>query len=153
MPGVRVFATLLTVLPLMAQEDGPAFFEKNVRPLLAKQCLGCHSATSQPVMGGLRLDTREMALKGGSRGAAIVPGNAAESLLMKAVQHTAGALQMPPGPKMKDADAAMLAQWIQMGAPWGMRRRARRTWRRRKSSGRLWPPAEPAIPEVKSKAG
>ena len=116
----RVIAVTLAALPLVhAQEDGSAFFEKNIRPLLVRQCLGCHSATSQPIMGGLRLDSREASLKGGTRGAAIVPGNPAESLLLKAVLHTSGALKMPPGPKMKDPDTALLAQWIQMGAPWG----------------------------------
>jgi mono/diheme cytochrome c family protein len=116
----RALVVMLAALPaLVAQEDGPAFFEKNIRPMFVKQCLACHSAASQPIMGGLRLDTREAALKGGGRGPSIVPGNPAESLLLKAVLHTAGPLQMPPGPKMKDADAALLAQWIQMGAPWG----------------------------------
>src|SRR4051795_9209877 len=110
----RIIALLLGALPLVAQEDGSAFFEKNVRPILIKQCFGCHSAESQPVMGGLRLDDRDLAIRGGGRGAAIVPGNPAESLLIRAVRHTAGALRMPPGPKMKDADAALLAQWIQM---------------------------------------
>lgn len=106
---------------LLAQDagDGAAFFEKNVRPILIAKCIGCHSSASQPVMGGLKLDTREDAIKGGSRGAAIVPGNPAESLLIKAVLHTAGALKMPPGPKMADPDTAILAQWVQMGAPWG----------------------------------
>ena len=95
----RGVALLLGVFPLLGQQDGPAFFETNIRPILVRQCLGCHSAASQPVMGGLRLDTREAAIKGGSRGAAIVPGKPADSLLLKAVRHTAGALRMPPGPK------------------------------------------------------
>ncbi|MBS1831948.1 MAG: hypothetical protein JST65_04510, partial [Acidobacteria bacterium] len=82
---------------VLAQDsDGVAFFEKNVRPILIAKCVGCHSSTSQPIMGGFKLDTREDAIKGGSRGAAIVPGNPAESLLIKAVLHTAGALKMPP---------------------------------------------------------
>ncbi|MFN7649197.1 MAG: DUF1549 domain-containing protein, partial [Acidobacteriota bacterium] len=118
-----LFALTLSLLssPLVGQsaEDGPAFFEKNIRPLFIAQCLGCHSATSQPIMGGLRLDTREHTLKGGSRGPSVVPGNPTDSLLLKVVRHTAGPLKMPPGPKMKDADAALLAQWIEMGAPWG----------------------------------
>jgi len=118
-PFVLSLAVCFSVLPLLAQEDGPAFFEKNIRPLLVAQCLGCHSATSQPVMGGLRLDARELALQGGTRGPALIPGNAADSLLLKVVRHSAGPLKMPPGPKMKDPDAALLAQWIQMGAPWG----------------------------------
>ncbi|MEP7366493.1 MAG: DUF1553 domain-containing protein [Acidobacteriota bacterium] len=151
MPGRFLLAILLIVLPLMAQEDGPAFFEKNVRPLLVKQCLACHSAASQPVMGNLRLDTREMALKGGSRGAAIVPGNAAESLLMKAVLHTSDALKMPPGPKMKDPDAAMLAKWINMGAPWGDAAVSAAP----AASKKFWAfvkPVEPAVPAVKNAA-
>ena len=123
--ALYVVLFIIAVLPLAAQmppaarEDGPAFFEKSVRPLLAAQCLGCHSATSQPIMGGLRLDSRDLALKGGGRGPAIVPGKPAESLLLQALRHTAGALKMPPGPKMKEADLAVLTQWVQMGAPWG----------------------------------
>ena len=115
----RSFVFLAAAALLAAQEDGAAFFEKNVRPLLARQCLGCHSATSQPIMGGLRLDDRDLALKGGGRGASLVPGKPAESLLLKAVRHDAGALKMPPGPKLKDADISVLTQWIGMGAPWG----------------------------------
>ena len=115
----RALALFLVALAMMAQDDGPAFFEKNVRPLLVAKCLACHSASSQPVMGGLRLDAREFAMKGGSRGSSIVAGNPTESLLLKVVLHTAGALKMPPGPKMKDAETAILAQWIAMGAPWG----------------------------------
>jgi len=142
---------LLVTLPLAAQEDGPAFFEKSVRPLLAAQCLGCHSATSQPIMGGLRLDARDQALKGGGRGPAIVPGKPAESLLLKAVMHTAGPLKMPPGPKMKDADLAVLTEWIQMGAPWGTPAAVSSAG----TSKKYWafiPPKTPAVPEVKNAA-
>ena len=149
MAAWRAFALLIGALPLLAQDDGAAFFEKNIRPIFVKQCLSCHSAESQPIMGALRLDSREAAIKGGSRGPSIVPGNVAESLLIKAVQHTAGALKMPPGPKMKDADVALLAQWIQMGAPWGSVATSKA------SSQKFWafvPPAEPAIPDVKGKA-
>lgn len=123
MPG-RIFLFACTAFaacctPVLAQDDPVAFFEKNVRPVFARQCLGCHSAASQPVMGGLRLDDRDAAIKGGSRGAAIVAGKPGESLLVKVLRHEAGALKMPPGPKMKDADVAMIAKWIEMGAPWG----------------------------------
>ena len=48
-----------------AEGDGADFFEKSVRPLLAQQCFTCHSAASRPVMGGLRLDSREGIEKGG----------------------------------------------------------------------------------------
>jgi hypothetical protein len=145
----RVCTLLLATLPLAAEEDGADFFEKSIRPILVKQCLGCHSAQSQPIMAGLRLDDRELAIKGGNRGAAIVPGNPAQSLLLKAVLHTAGPLRMPPGAKMKDSDAALIAQWIQMGAPWG----ANAVESAKPGASTFWafvPPAEPSIPQVKN---
>ncbi len=139
---------IMAALPVAAQEDGPAFFEKNVRPLLAGKCLSCHAATSQPIMGGLRLDSREHAVKGGGRGAAIVPGKPAESLLLQVVMHTAGPLKMPPGPKMKDAEIAVLAEWVKMGAPWGKeavvsQAKVEKYWA-------FVPPRAAAAPEVKS---
>lgn len=102
-------------------------------------------------MGNLRLDSRELALKGGTRGPAIVPGNPADSLLIKVVRHSAGPLRMPPGPRMKDADAALLAQWIQMGAPWGNAASAVTP----PPAQKYWSftaPVKPAIPAVKNSA-
>ena len=102
-------------------------------------------------MGGLRLDTRELAIRGGGRGAAIVPGKPDESLLLKAVRHTAGNLRMPPGPKMKDADAALLAEWIQMGAPWG----AASSVSSKKAPAKFWaftPPVQGPLPPVNDQA-
>ena len=148
--GLRALPLLVAVLPLVAQDDGPQFFEKNVRPLLVQQCLGCHSATSQPIMGALRLDDRALAIKGGSRGASLIPGDPANSLLLKAVRHTAGALKMPPGPKMKDADVAVLTQWVQMGAPWGSN-----TVSSAAPAKKYWafvPPTSPPIPVVANQA-
>ncbi len=149
--GFRSFVLVLTTLPALAQGDGAAFFEKNVRPLLVAKCLGCHSAASQPIMGGLRLDSREFSIKGGSRGTSIVPGNPAESLLLKVVLHTAGALKMPPGPKMKDPETAILAQWIAMGAPWGETPVVSSIATQKK----YWafvPPTEPTVPAVNNTA-
>jgi hypothetical protein len=114
-----MFGAALAAIALLAQVDGSDHFEKNVRPILVRSCLGCHSAASKPVMGGLKLDTREALLQGGSRGASVVPGKPAESLFLQAVLHNSGALKMPPGPKLKDAEIAVLTEWIAMGAPWG----------------------------------
>src|SRR5687767_10822762 len=46
-------------------------FEANVRPLLVESCSACHTKLEA---GGLRVDSREALLKGGSSGPAIVPG-------------------------------------------------------------------------------
>ena len=128
-------------------QDGPEFFEKNIRPLFAKQCQACHSATS--AMGGLRLDTRENALKGGARGASVVPGKPGESLLLRAVSHSTD-LKMPPSGKLKDAEIALLGQWIQMNAPWGSEKPTQA-----KSAQKFWafiPAKEPPAPVVKNTA-
>src|SRR3954464_11547301 len=85
---------LLVSVNVNADQGGADFFEKNVRPVLVRQCLGCHSSPTTP-MGGLRLDTREGVLKGGTRGPAMVPGKAAESLILRAVRQSE-TLKMPP---------------------------------------------------------
>ncbi len=111
-------ALTLFVCSIVGQgQSAENFFEKNVRPLLVSQCASCHGGASPA--GGLKLDSREALLKGGSRGPAVVPGKPGESLLVRAVLHKEGNLRMPPGPKLSDANAALLAQWIEMGVPWG----------------------------------
>jgi len=90
------------------------FFEKEVRPLLAKQCLSCHGQTQQ--FSSLRVDSRQALLKGGSRGPAIVPGDASLSLLAKAVRHEG--LKMPVGGKLAAEEIAAIEKWINLGAPW-----------------------------------
>lgn len=88
--------------------------EKALR-ILEANCLSCHGAAK---MAGLDLRTRESALAGGGRGAALLPGNAKQSLLYQAVQRKT-ALQMPPGKKGLDAaDIETLRAWIDSGAPW-----------------------------------
>jgi hypothetical protein len=56
-------------------------------------------------------------MKGGTRGPALVAGNAAQSRLVQAIRRT-GPLQMPPGPKLPDAEIAIIEQWITSGAVW-----------------------------------
>src|SRR5947207_12596333 len=50
----------------------------------AKHCYSCHTQTK---MGGLQLGTREHAFAGGKDGGVIVPGDAARSLLYRAVSN------------------------------------------------------------------
>jgi cytochrome c553 len=94
-----------------------AFFEKNIRPLLVRECSSCHATTAKKIKGGLTLDTREGTRKGGETGKAVVPGDVKASLLIKAVRYTDKELQMPPKQKLGDKDIADLEKWIAMGAP------------------------------------
>jgi hypothetical protein len=131
-----------------AQTDGADFFEKNVRPVFAQRCMVCHGGGGEP-MGGLRLDSREAILHGGTRGPAMVAGKPDESLLIQAVRQTGNGLKMPPSGRLTDGEANALAQWIAMGAPW-----ASAAPPAAKPSQKFWAftaPADPVIPAVKNR--
>ena len=94
------------------------FFENKIRPILVDQCYQCHSQGSERIKGELLLDTREGVLKGGKSGPLLVPGQPDKSRLMQAVRYQDKDLQMPPNDrKLSDAQIAVLAEWIKMGAP------------------------------------
>src|SRR3954463_7248506 len=89
--------------PTAAQLD---FFEKKIRPVLADKCYKCHSEKAEKVRGGLLLDTREAARRGGDNGPAGVRGNWKESLLIDAIRYATSDTAMPPeksGGKLPEA--------------------------------------------------
>ncbi|WP_414662330.1 PSD1 and planctomycete cytochrome C domain-containing protein [Horticoccus sp. 23ND18S-11] len=92
-----------------------AFFEAKVRPLLIQHCYECHGEKKQK--GGLRLDSRPGWQHGGDSGAVIVPGKPDASLLIEAVRYKNEDLQMPPKEALGTEAVAVLAEWIQRGAP------------------------------------
>ena len=89
--------------PAEVSAEQARFFEQHVRPLLIQKCQKCHGADKQS--GNLRLDSRGALLLGGDSGPAIVPGSAAESLLVEAINYES--YEMPPDGKL---DAS--------GSPW-----------------------------------
>ncbi|QDT18222.1 DUF1549 domain-containing protein [Alienimonas californiensis] len=90
------------------------FFENEVRPLLAKRCFECHGEAKQE--GELRLDSMNHILAGGWSGAALERGKPNDSLLMEAVRYES--YEMPPSGKLPAEEIAVLARWIELGAPW-----------------------------------
>jgi mono/diheme cytochrome c family protein len=93
-----------------------AFFETEVRPLLAERCWGCHGDAKSP-KGGLRLTSRADVLKGGASGPAAVPGKPGESLLVHAVRYQ-DEPKMPPKERMSDRQIEVLARWVERNLPW-----------------------------------
>ncbi|HLY18534.1 MAG TPA: PSD1 and planctomycete cytochrome C domain-containing protein [Bryobacteraceae bacterium] len=104
-------AAPVTVAP---DSSGDDFFENQIRPLLVQRCASCHTQTAS---SGLRVDSRDSLLKGGQKGAAIIPGNPDGSLLIQAVRQE-GALKMPKGGKLTTREISDLVAWVRMGAPW-----------------------------------
>jgi len=103
-----------TALTASAKVD----FAKDVFPILERQCFECHNAEKQK--GELRLDTRELMLKGGDTGAAFVPGKGAESLLVQRVMlpRDDDDAMPPKGDGLTKAQQDLLKQWIDEGADW-----------------------------------
>jgi hypothetical protein len=97
--------------------EGLDLFESRIRPVLVERCYRCHSAEAKRLRGGLFLDSREGLLRGGERGPAIVPRNPGASLLLRALRHEDGDLEMPPGGKLPEAQIDAFARWIAIGAP------------------------------------
>ena len=116
-------AALLTVAtivatPVDAQQLTPDelnFFEAKIRPVLIKECYGCHSNQSGNVRGGLRLDSKQLTIIGGSSGPAVVPGDLEESLIYNAITHED--FVMPPKRKLSQDVIDDFREWIEMGAP------------------------------------
>jgi hypothetical protein len=106
------------LLLILVSDEGTDFFEKNIRPALAKNCYACHSARTS-AQSNLYVDSREGLLKGGNSGVpAVVPGKPEESLLLKVIEHKHKDLKMPPSGKQLPAEQiAFFKEWITMGAP------------------------------------
>ena len=86
-------------------------------PLLEERCIECHGERRQKAK--LKVNDRADLLAGGESGPAIVPGDAAGSLLMKRVRARGTDDVMPPrDPALDNRRIADLAAWIDAGAPW-----------------------------------
>src|SRR5438874_11333532 len=84
----------------------PVDFARDVQPILEVRCFSCHGPKKQ--RGDLRLDRREAALKGGESGPVIVPGKAADSLLLRRVGSDDPGQRMPPTGERLTADQLKL---------------------------------------------
>jgi len=158
--GLAVVATTTSWAAVTAEptKEQLAFFEEKVRPLLSDNCFQCHSEAQGKSKGGLTMDTKAGLLKGGETGPAITAGDVEKSLLYKALTYKDDDLQMPPkskGGKLPDAQLAIIAEWIKMGAPFpeadakkvaklsGLNDKARQHWA-------YQPVTKPAVPANKN---
>lgn len=92
-------------------------FHAEVLPLLNEQCFRCHGEKEK---GGLRLNTREAALKAGdSEKPAVVPGDINASELIARIKTKDEDERMPPqGKGLSDQQVATLEAWVKAGANW-----------------------------------
>ena len=90
------------------------YFELNVAPILANQCLECHDSLSN--QGGLDLSKKQMASKGDS-GQSFVAGKSNQSNLWLSVESDAMPHERSP---LSDREKEVLKKWIDDGAVWSL---------------------------------
>ncbi len=87
---------------------------KQAIAILRENCLHCHG---EDRTSGLDLRTRESLLKGGSRGAAVKPGDSAGSLLFLFISGKENP-RMPQGGQLSNEQIESIKKWIDKGLPW-----------------------------------
>ena len=119
-PPLRI-AAIVAALIILALRDSPGAaevdFQADVLPILSRKCLRCHAGDKPE--GNLSLADRAAVLRGGDSGPAIVPNDAAGSLLLARVTAADPDEAMPPeGDRLSDTEIAALRTWIDHGAVW-----------------------------------
>jgi mono/diheme cytochrome c family protein len=113
-PTITAKRMLISALATSAAQIS---FARDIQPILQQRCLACHGEKKQN--GGLRLDAKVFALRGGQSGPALVPGNATASRLFQRVVAENDDERMPLiGERLSAAQIALLKSWIDAGAEW-----------------------------------
>ena len=103
-----------------AQSDAskPEFYTQQVQPIFAAHCTRCHG-DSNP-RGGLSLGSRQDMLLDRRNKPVIIPGDAANSLLVRLIRHEGPPNDPMPMPskreRLSDADIAIVERWVLAGA-------------------------------------
>ncbi|HEX4949655.1 MAG TPA: DUF1549 domain-containing protein, partial [Blastocatellia bacterium] len=111
---ILIFASIYTHRAFTASQDEQQKLAQQIVSIFQNHCIQCHGADKK---SGLDLRTRETALKGGMRGAVIIPGNSKDSVLY---QYVSGAKspRMPIGGELEEDDIEAIETWIDKGAVW-----------------------------------
>jgi WD40 repeat protein len=99
----------------LAAEAAPPDFTRDIAPILAKYCAGCHNGTDRE--GNLSIESFADLQKGGEKGAVIVPGRADASLMIRALTGEVEPM-MPPedNPRPTEKEIDLLKAWVDAGA-------------------------------------
>jgi hypothetical protein len=119
-------------------------FNRDIQPILAEHCYHCHGRDEAARQGGLRLDDREAALRGGeTAGAAITPGQPEKSAILARILSQDPDLVMPPPQEkkaLKPLEIEKLRRWIQEGATYS-------------GHWAFLPPVQAPVPQIKTPQG
>lgn len=105
-------------IPVITNVQEAAVFDDVIRPVLATRCTSCHGADK--MKGDLRLDTREMILKGGESGPVLEAGVPEDSELLRRLLLPEGHDDhMPPKGRtqLSSQQVQLIHWWVSEGAP------------------------------------
>ena len=112
-------ALLSHAAPWSLRADAPAApvdFVRDIKPLFVAHCYECHGPGEE--RGGLSLTRRGLALAGGDHGAALVPGSADTSAIVRRLTGRDAPAMPLDGVPLPTAQIELLRRWIDQGAPW-----------------------------------
>ena len=145
-------AAIAGLLPVAVKAADPTVdFAREIQPIFQERCLACHGSRAQ--MHGFRLDRRSDAFRGGDSGVpAIVPGNSADSLLLRYVSGGDPEVVMPPeGPALTGEQVELLRRWINEGAVWPQEENSSESQHGVNDHWAFQPVSAPALPTVEAK--
>ena len=109
----------VAVLAVAACAPSGVSYNKEVQPILAKNCSECHTPGQKGfVASGLDTTSYQSLMKGGKFGQLVKPGDALSSALNMLVEGRAHpSIQMPHGrAKLPDKEIEILKVWVNEGA-------------------------------------
>ena len=117
-------------------------FNRDIRPVLSRNCFACHGPDGKARKADLRLDVREGALAERKGVPAVLPGDRGKSELFARIATDDSDDRMPPedsGHELTPGEIETIGQWIDQGAPYN------RHWA-------FTPPSRPPLPGVGNRA-
>ena len=115
---VLTFSCVVLAQDRKPQTSEPVVFNRDVSPILSDACFACHGPDPSQRKADLRFDSKEGAL---AKPGVIVPGDSANSRLIKRVAATDPHMRMPPvdsGKSLSITQIDVLRRWIDQGAKW-----------------------------------
>jgi uncharacterized membrane protein/mono/diheme cytochrome c family protein len=111
------FAPEIASLNANQVSNPTSFYTRHIHPIFDANCISCHGESK--TSGGLRLDSYDRLMRGGTDGVVIVPGNPDKSLLLNRVTLPEGHKLLMPAegkPRLRAEEIAWIRAWIQGGS-------------------------------------
>ncbi|MGP0068877.1 MAG: c-type cytochrome domain-containing protein [Isosphaeraceae bacterium] len=109
---------------VLAADPPTPSYERNIKPILARRCVVCHSARNRDdldLSGGLALDTYDAIMNGTGRRKVVISGRSAGSELVRRLSEPDEDLRMPlQDTPLPQPQRELIGRWIDAGASRGV---------------------------------